>query len=174
MGLINDCHERTMALVLTDRRNGKAGASADECFRLSAELLDAICAMPEVDRRRELDSMTIAEARALHGIALSEAVRAARRKDPVPLRYGLLALLFEGLRDDPRYSTIKLCMLAVSAKKIGADIREEFANIQHFGDPTTGAFIDGFLRQGVFDLGAYGYVEVHDQAGFVTYRQSWR
>lgn len=132
---------------------------------LCEQMLDTICAMSPSERDVLISSLTMDESSFLHSIALSMATSARRKRCASAVRFGLLAMLFENLRDDYRRTLAKLALLTRSAEESGIPIEGLFDEVREYGSPETVRLCDGYFKGGSRDIRAYGWTEIDEDDG---------
>jgi hypothetical protein len=136
-------------------------------------MLDQIAGMNEQERGEISRDLSGEEWGLVFGIAESAALRSVRDNDPRKLRYGLLALLVEDLKEDYRESLISLTLLKRSAEKLRVELRDVFDQVKHVGSPRTRELFETYFAEGGKTLADMGYVETTDKDGEFTYKRAW-
>lgn len=167
---IHDAFKDIYDLIQRDRREGRAGASADDCAAIIEATLDRAVSSPESERREFATTLSMKSSQALHSFARSMISRSLRKTSEDAIRYGVLALLLENQRDDYRATLSKLCMLTRAAELIGVNVEHVFLEIKRCGEPKTVELFETYFESGERDISQFGYREVRSSEG-VTFEQ---
>jgi hypothetical protein len=164
------CLSEIQHLSLEAKRLGGDRRRPTQGYVLSQQMLDQIANLAEVDRYEIMQNLSREESSFLHGIARGRAIKAVRESNHEDLRYGLVALIFENLREDWRETLVKLCLLNHSAEKLGVNLETIFQGLRHLAKPEMVRLIDDYFKEGERNIGAMGYKEDTSTDGFTYTR----
>jgi hypothetical protein len=135
-------------------------------------MLAAVTVLPVAEREALLRSITREETNLLLSAARTSAAISVQRGDPSCLPLGMLCLIVENLTDDYRHTTIEVCLLNNSARKLNIELAKTYADLRHFATPEAAEFFDDYFESGAREIAMMGYVEEEGKYGF-RYRQNW-
>ena len=145
-------------------------SASDLGWSLTRRMLQEILRLPPTERRQLVESLHQEEIGFLLGIAFGGAVEAVRQDNSAFLRDGLLALIIEDRREDPRETVAYLALPNNSAARIGASLEDIFEPLRSLASQETVTFIDTWLREGTKNIGMMGYREATLRDGRFTYK----
>jgi hypothetical protein len=158
--LVSECLQEVLETYKLARANGDLRLGHQQYYILIKRMLDDIATREEHERVEIRQGLNDEEWGLVFGIASSMAELSVQDKDPQKLKYGILALLVEDMKEDYRESLIRLTLLNCSAEILGVDLREIFDQVKHIGTSRTRDLFEQYFAEG-------------GKTGDFTYKRAW-